>query len=92
MSSLAHFQTMNIGTLGQSNVVTIQHQDIIQHPQSSVVTLPATILTATMPGGPGAAVPPPGVHIPAHSGPLVSSAQTQVINYSHFRQFNTVNE
>lgn len=55
--------------------------DIIQHPQSSVVTLPATILTATMAGGPGAGVtvPPPGVHIPAHSGPLVPPTQTQVI-------------
>ncbi|CAG5100365.1 Similar to khdc4: KH homology domain-containing protein 4 (Xenopus laevis) [Cotesia congregata] len=75
-----HFQTMNIGALTQSNVVTIQHQDIIQHAQSSVVTLPATILTATMTGGPapGANVPPPpGVHIPAHSGPLVPSSQSQ---------------
>lgn len=73
---------MNIGALTQSNVVTIQHQDIIQHAQSSVVTLPATILTATMTGGPapGANVPPPpGVHIPAHSGPLVPSSQSQVI-------------
>ncbi|XP_015590574.1 extensin isoform X2 [Cephus cinctus] len=77
----AQFQTMNIGTLGQPNVVTIQHQDIIQHPQSSVVTLPATILTATVAGAPGTGVtvPPPGVHIPAHSGPLVSSGQTQEI-------------
>ncbi|XP_076288665.1 uncharacterized protein LOC143213060 isoform X2 [Lasioglossum baleicum] len=67
------FQTMNIGTLGPPNVVTIQHQDIIQHPQSSVVTLPATILTATVAGAPGSGitVPPPGVHIPPHSGPLV---------------------
>ncbi|XP_015120922.1 extensin isoform X2 [Diachasma alloeum] len=73
----AHFQTMNIGALGQSNVVTIQHQDIIQHPQSSVVTLPATILTATMAGAPGAGVPPPGVHIPAHAGPLVPPTQAQ---------------
>ncbi|XP_034940566.1 extensin-like isoform X2 [Chelonus insularis] len=75
----AHFQTMNIGALTQSNVVTIQHQDIIQHPQSSVVTLPATILTATMTGGPapGATVPPPGVHIPAHTGPLAPPNQPQ---------------
>ncbi|XP_063990671.1 uncharacterized protein LOC135169529 isoform X3 [Diachasmimorpha longicaudata] len=73
----AHFQTMNIGALGQSNVVTIQHQDIIQHPQSSVVTLPATILTATMAGAPGAGVPPPGVHIPAHAGPLAPSTPAQ---------------
>ncbi|XP_057341321.1 uncharacterized protein LOC130678236 [Microplitis mediator] len=76
----AHFQTMNIGALTQSNVVTIQHQDIIQHAQSSVVTLPATILTATMTGGPAPGAggpPPPGVHIPAHSGPLVPSSQPQ---------------
>ncbi|XP_066590962.1 uncharacterized protein [Prorops nasuta] len=75
------FQTMNIGTLGQPNVVTIQHQDIIQHPQSSVVTLPATILTATVAGAPGTgvSVPPPGVHIPPHSGPLVPPSQTQEI-------------
>ncbi|XP_012282033.1 extensin-2 isoform X2 [Orussus abietinus] len=75
----AQFQTMNIGALGQPNVVTIQHQDIIQHPQSSVVTLPATILTATVasPPGPGVTVPPPGVHIPAHSGPLVPAGQGQ---------------
>ncbi|XP_043277485.1 extensin-like isoform X2 [Venturia canescens] len=75
----AHFQTMNIGALTQSNVVTIQHQDIIQHPQSSVVTLPATILTATMPGAPGAGVtaPPPGVHVPAHGGPMVPPSQNQ---------------
>lgn len=74
---------MNIGALAQSNVVTIQHQDIIQHPQSSVVTLPATILTATMAGGPagGTAVPPPSVHIPAHSGPMVPSSQSQVNNF-----------
>ncbi|KAK0181236.1 hypothetical protein PV327_003537 [Microctonus hyperodae] len=77
----AHFQTMNIGALAQSNVVTIQHQDIIQHPQSSVVTLPATILTATMAGGPasGSAVPPPSVHIPAHAGPMVPSSQSQTL-------------
>nr|XP_046492886.1 KH homology domain-containing protein 4-like isoform X5 [Neodiprion pinetum] len=76
----AQFQTMNIGTLGQPNVVTIQHQDIIQHPQSSVMTLPATILTATLAGAPGGGVgvPPPGVHIPAHSGPLETSDQPQV--------------
>ncbi|XP_068989720.1 uncharacterized protein [Neodiprion pinetum] len=75
----AQFQTMNIGTLGQPNVVTIQHQDIIQHPQSSVMTLPATILTATLAGAPGGGVgvPPPGVHIPAHSGPLETSDQPQ---------------
>ncbi|KAF7997795.1 hypothetical protein HCN44_009193 [Aphidius gifuensis] len=75
----AHFQTMNIGALGQSNVVTIQHQDIIQHPQSSVVTLPATILTATMAGGPGTGVPPPGVHIPSHSGSIGPQGQNQDI-------------
>lgn len=118
----AQFQTMNIGTLGQPNVVTIQHQgticdhtfyfdyvheyrlityvcirrqsiwnyiffsvffftDIIQHPQSNVVTLPATILTATVAGapGPGVTVPPPGVHIPPHSGPLVPPTQPQVL-------------
>ncbi|XP_012259020.2 altered inheritance of mitochondria protein 3-like isoform X2 [Athalia rosae] len=75
----AQFQTMNIGALGQPNVVTIQHQDLIQHPQSSVMTLPATILTATVAGGPGGgvSVPPPGVHIPSHSGPCVSSGQPQ---------------
>ncbi|XP_033214055.1 extensin-like [Belonocnema kinseyi] len=65
----AQFQTMNIGALGQPNVVTIQHQDIIQHPQSSVVTLPATILTATVAGTPG----PAGVH----SGHLQSADQAQ---------------
>ncbi|XP_035726475.1 extensin-like isoform X1 [Vespa mandarinia] len=77
----SQFQTMNIGTLGQPNVVTIQHQDIIQHPQSNVVTLPATILTATVAGapGPGVTVPPPGVHIPPHSGPLVPPNQPQEI-------------
>lgn len=108
----AQFQTMNIGNLGQPNVVAIQHQgrnklciindcyknvifkkyiffniyficyitDIIQHPQSNVVTLPATILTATVAGtpGPGVSVPPPGVHIPPHTGPLVPPPQAQV--------------
>lgn len=100
---------MNIGSLGQPNVVAIQHQgriyksyiidcykniifqllniyfisyvtDIIQHPQSNVVTLPATILTATVAGtpGPGVSVPPPGVHIPPHTGPLVPPPQAQV--------------
>jgi len=96
---------MNIGTLGQPNVVAIQHQgkiyesytinifmrniyflnesylaDIIQHPQSNVVTLPATILTATVAGtpGPSVSVPPPGVHIPSHTGPLVPPSQAQV--------------
>lgn len=59
--------------------------DIIQHPQSNVVTLPATILTATVaqgPGapGPGVSVPPPGVHIPPHTGPLVPPPQAQVSN------------
>lgn len=55
--------------------------DIIQHPQSNVVTLPATILTATVTGAPGSGitVPPPGVHIPPHSGPLVPPPQAQVI-------------
>lgn len=53
--------------------------DIIQHPQSNVVTLPATILTATVAGtGPGVSVPPPGVHIPSHTGPLVPPSQAQV--------------
>ncbi|EFN86500.1 extensin isoform X2 [Harpegnathos saltator] len=75
------FQTMNIGTLAQPNMVTIQHQDIIQHPQSNVVTLPATILTATVAGtpGPGVSVPPPGVYIPPHTGPLVPPPQAQEI-------------
>jgi len=52
----------------------------MQHPQSNVVTLPATILTATVAGnpGPGVSVPPPGVHIPSHTGPLVPSPQAQV--------------
>ncbi|XP_053977956.1 uncharacterized protein LOC128875925 isoform X4 [Hylaeus volcanicus] len=56
-------------------------QNIIQHPQSSVVTLPATILTATVAGAPGSGitVPPPGVHIPPHSGPLVPPPQAQEI-------------
>lgn len=57
--------------------------DIIQHPQSNVVTLPATILTtATVAGtpGPGVSVPPPGVHIPPHTGPLVPPPQAQVCN------------
>lgn len=54
--------------------------DIIQHSQSNVVTLPATILTATVAGtpGPGVSVPPPGVHIPSHTGPLVPHSQAQV--------------
>lgn len=54
--------------------------DIIQHPQSNVVSLPATILTATVTGTPGTgvSVPPPGVHIPSHAGPLVPSSQAQV--------------
>lgn len=61
--------------------------DIIQHPQSSVVTLPATILTATVTGAPGSGitVPPPGVHIPPHSGPLVPPPQTQVTNKQIYR-------
>jgi len=52
----------------------------MQHPQSNVVTLPATILTATVAGnpGPGVSVPPPGVHIPSHTGPLVPPPQAQV--------------
>jgi len=47
------------------------------------VTLPATILTATVAGtpGPGVSVPPPGVHIPSHTGPLVPPPQAQVYNY-----------
>ncbi|XP_043465876.1 KH homology domain-containing protein 4-like isoform X2 [Leptopilina heterotoma] len=64
----AQFQTMNIGAVGQPNVVTIQHQDIIQHPQNSVVTLPATILTATVAGTPG-----PGMH----SGPMQPTDHAQ---------------
>lgn len=103
---------MNIGSLGQPNVVAIQHQgriyksnviyfffkltyifqcksyilyvtDLMQHPQSNVVTLPATILTATVAGtpGPGVSVPPPGVHIPPHTGPLVPPPQAQVIKF-----------
>jgi hypothetical protein len=102
---LAQFQTMNIGTLGQPNVVTI-HQgkdclifsfttnmlitikannifilylDMIQHPQSSVVSLPATILTATVAGAPGPGpLPPSGVHVSAPTGPLPPSDQPQV--------------
>lgn len=56
--------------------------DIIQHQQSNVVTLPATILTATVAGtpGPGVSVPPPGVYIPPHTGPLVPPPQGQVCN------------
>ncbi|XP_031780890.1 extensin isoform X3 [Nasonia vitripennis] len=74
----AQFQTMNIGTLGQPNVVTI-HQDMIQHPQSSVVSLPATIITATVAGGPGPGHPiPTGVHVPAPQGPMPPTDQPQV--------------
>jgi len=115
---------MNIGSLGQPNVVAIQHQgklyklclindccknikfffkliyifqyiftfyiiDIIQHPQSNVVTLPATILTATVAGtpGPGVSVPPPGVHIPPHTGPLVPPPQAQVYYQTQIKYY-----
>lgn len=55
--------------------------DIIQHPQSSVVTLPATILTATVAGTAG-----PGMH----SGPMQSTEHTQVINITFSHDLNNL--
>lgn len=52
---------------------------MIQHPQSSVVSLPATIITATVAGGPGPGHPlPTGVHVPAPQGPMPPTDQPQV--------------
>ncbi|XP_058801691.1 uncharacterized protein LOC131670256 isoform X2 [Phymastichus coffea] len=68
----AQFQTM---TIGQPSVVTI-HQDMIPHPQSTVVSMPATIITATVAGTHGQ-LHPTGVHIAAPAGPMPQSDQPQ---------------
>ncbi|KAJ8669128.1 hypothetical protein QAD02_000387 [Eretmocerus hayati] len=58
----AHYQPMNMGTLGQPNVVTI-HREIIPHPP--------TMLTATVTGAPVSShIHPPGPHGQAPGGPI----------------------
>ncbi|XP_023317783.1 trithorax group protein osa-like isoform X2 [Trichogramma pretiosum] len=79
----AQFQTVNIGALAQPNVVTI-HQELTQHPRSSVVTIPATILTATVAAPVPGQLPSTGVHVSA-PGPIpppvsmAEPAQVQLI-------------
>lgn len=63
-------------TIGQPSVVTI-HQDMISHPQSTVVSMPATIITATVAGAHGQ-LHPTGVHIAAPPGPMPPTDQPQV--------------
>lgn len=50
---------------------------MMQHTQSSIVTIPTTILTATVAAGPGQH-PPTSVHVPAQMGPIPPTDQPQV--------------